>query len=249
MKSATACKSSMRRERCAINGPLATRTRAMRSCRVSGMCARNLAPLHRRRGPHAIPSHAGARHLVSMRGSCLGCMDGMGRVGFPHLHDTLTPGQPHARTCASPDLGVGEEGSRFSIGRGLDLRVIEGWSMSTRAGQIIQGAWRARSLTWDDFCASSTMRKVARSWPKALAVGHEQLPSSSPRTMTATDLATCRRRTREKGYCRLQRLKSTLIWRKSHFSHTEKGLISPDECSVRENLPAGLDRCFYLSAK
>ena len=153
MKSATACKSSMRRERCAINGPLATRTRAMTSCRVSGMCARNLAPLHRRRGPHAIPSHAGARHLVSMRGSCLGCMDGMGRVGFPHLHDTLTPGQPHARTCASPDLGVGEEGSRFSIGRGLDLRVIEGWSMSTRAGQIIHGGWRARGLTLADFCA------------------------------------------------------------------------------------------------
>ena len=153
MKSATVRKSSMRCKRCAINGPLAPRTRAMTSCRVGETCARNLAPLHRRRGPHRIRSHAGAGHLISMRSSCLGCMDGMGRVGFPHIRDTLTPGQPHARTCASPDLGVGEEGSRFSIGRGLDLRVIEGWSMSTRAGQIIQGAWRARSLTWDDFCA------------------------------------------------------------------------------------------------
>ena len=125
----------------------------MTSCRVGETCARNLAPLHRRRGPHPIARPWRAGHLFSMRSSCLGHMDGMGRVSFPHLHDTLTPGQPHARTCASPDLGVGEEGSRFSIGRGLDLRVIEGWSMSTRAGQIIHGGWRARGLTLADFCA------------------------------------------------------------------------------------------------
>ena len=162
MKSATACKSSMRRERCAINGPLATRTRAMTSCRVSGMCARNLAPLHRRRGPHAIPSHAGARHLVSMRGSCLGCMDGMGRVGFPHLHDTLPPEQPEAHTLRKPDLGLGEEGSRLSIGRGLDLRLIAGWSMSARAGQNMHGRCRARSLTWVDFCPRASPRNAAR---------------------------------------------------------------------------------------
>ena len=221
----------------------------MTSCRVSGMCARNLAPLHRRRGPHRIRSHAGAGHLISMRSSCLGCMDGMGRVGFPHIRDTLTPGQPHARTCASPDLGVGEEGSRFSIGRGLDLRVIEGWSMSTRAGQIIHGGWRARGLTLADFCALEHDEKCCTAGQKALAASHLQLPPPSPCTMTAADLGSCRRRTREKGYCRLQRLKSTLIWRKRHFSHSKKGLISPMNCLVRENLPAGLDRCFYLSAK
>ena len=224
MKSATACKSSMRRERCAINGPLATRTRAMTSCRVSGMCARNLAPLHRRRGPHAIPSHAGARHLVSMRGSCLGCMDGMGRVGFPHLHDTLTPGQPHARTCASPDLGVGEEGSRFSIGRGLDLRVIEGWSMSTRAGQIIQGGWRARGLTLADFCALEHDEEVARRRPTSLAFGHLQLPPPRSCTGRAADLAACEEGTAEKRYDRQQTKRCTRKRRKAEnaISHIVK---------------------------
>ena len=183
MKSATACKSSMRRERCAINRPLATRTRAMTSCRVSGMCARNLAPLHRRRGPHAIPSHADARHLVSMRGSCLGCMDGMGRVGFPHIRDTLTPGQPHARTCASPDLGVGEEGSRFSIGRGLDLRVIEGWSMSTRGqgpGRSSMGAGARAASPWLIFVPSSTMRNAA---PQANILGVRPLAAAFSESM------------------------------------------------------------------
>ena len=134
----------------------------MRSCRLGGTCARDLAPLHRRRGPHRIRSHAGAGHLISMRSSCLGCMDGMGRVVFPHIRDTLTPGQPHARTCASPDLGVGEEGSRFSIGRGLDLRLIAGWSMSARAGQNMHGRCRARSLTWVDFCPRASPRNAAR---------------------------------------------------------------------------------------
>ena len=221
MKSATACKSSMRRERCAINGPLATRTRAMTSCRVSGMCARNLAPLHRRRGPHAIPSHAGARHLVSMRGSCLGCMDGMGRVGFPHLHDTLTPGQPHARTCASPDLGVGEEGSRFSIGRGLDLRVIEGWSMSTRAGQIIHGGWRARGLTLADFCALEHDEKCCTAGQKALAASHLQLPPPRSCTVRPADLEACEVRWTEKRYGRQQPTVSTRRGKKA-ISHIVK---------------------------
>ena len=126
MKSATARKSSMRCEKCCINGPLAPTTRALRSCHVGEMCARNLAPLHRRRGPHPIRSHAGAGHLISMRSSCLGYMDGIGRVSFPHLHDTLTPGQPEGHTLRKPDLVVGEEGSRWSIACALHLRVIAG---------------------------------------------------------------------------------------------------------------------------
>ena len=139
MKSATARKSSMRCAKCAINGSWAPRTRAMMSCRVGEMCARNLAPLHRRRGPHPIRSHAGAGHLISMRSSCLGCMDGMGRVGFPHLHDTLPPEQPEAHTLRKPDLGLGEEGSRLSIAHALYLRLIAGWSMPARDWQNIHG--------------------------------------------------------------------------------------------------------------
>ena len=155
MKSATARKSSMRCEKCCINGTWAPRTRAMRSCRVGEMCARNLAPLHRREGPHRIRSQGGAGHLISMRSSCLGCMDGMGRVGFPHLYDTLIPGQPEAHTLRKPDLGVGEEGSRLSIARALHLRLITGWSISARAWQNMHGSRRARKLTWVDFVLST----------------------------------------------------------------------------------------------
>ena len=132
------------------------------------MCSRNLAPLHRRRGPHPIRSHAGAGHLISMRSSCLGYMDGIGRVSFPHLHDTLTPGQPEAHTLHKPDLGVGEEGSRLSIAHALHLRLIAGRSMSARAGHGMHGSWRARSLTWVDFCALEHDEEVLRCRLKSL---------------------------------------------------------------------------------
>ena len=155
----------------------------MSSCRVGGMCARNLAPLHRRRGPHPIARPWRAGHLFSMRSSCLGHMDGMGRVGFPHLHDTLPPEQPEAHTLRKPDLGLGEEGSRLSIGRGLDLRLIAGWSMSARAGQNMHGRCRARSLTWVDFCPRASPRNAARQakWPKSF--GCEPLAAAFSESM------------------------------------------------------------------
>ena len=181
MKSATACKSSMRRERCAINGPLATRTRAMTSCRVSGMCARNLAPLHRRRGPHAIPSHAGARHLVSMRGSCLGCMDGMGRVGFPHLHDTLTPVGSHTHAPAqAPISGL--------VRKGRDFRSAEAWTCESSRGGVCQqgpgrssmGAGARAASPWLIFVPSSTMRNAA---PQANILGVRPLAAAFSESM------------------------------------------------------------------
>ena len=63
----------------------------------------------------------------------------MGRVGFPHLHDTLTPGQPEAHTLRKPDLGLGEEESRLSLAHALYLRLIAGWSMSARDWQNMHG--------------------------------------------------------------------------------------------------------------
>ena len=64
----------------------------------------------------------------------------------------------------------------------------------------MHGSWGARSLTWDDLCALEHDEEVARSRPKALAASHEELPSPSPCTGRAADLAACEEATAEKRY-------------------------------------------------
>ena len=175
----------------------------MRSCRVGGMCARDLSPLHRREGPHPIARPWRARHLFSMRSSCLGHMDGMGRVRFPHLHDTLPPEQPEAHTLRKPDLGL--------VRKGRDVRSAEAWTCGSSGGGVYQrGPGRtcmggaARAASPGLIFALERAPEMLHGRPTSLAFGHLQLPSPSPCTGRAADLEACEVPSTEKRYGRQQ---------------------------------------------
>ena len=90
-------------------------------------------------------------------------------------------------------------------------------------GRSFMGAGARAASPWlIHFCALEHDEKCCTAGQKALAASHLLLPPPIPRPMTAAYLAACSRSPVNTGYCRLQRLKSTLIWRKRHFSYSKK---------------------------